>query len=412
MNTENPITLIQLVSGQTIQNLLLILRLKPTKIISLATPRTAAQCKALEKATHAAGIHAVSEVIPLSEMPEIKESELAVQNALQQHCGAGSQAVLNFTGGTKLMSIGAIRAAEACGIPSVYIDTQGGRLIDGRTAGSVDDILHGDWSFTSVLSQMSVDIHAMANGVERVDGGRDWAPYHALAQYLFNHPEEEEMCHQAIHGKHGLCPHGREPRTSVDWLKLIEREIELPEAVVKLAVQADLLRQGSAPTKVRLPNESADKFREMKDGHIPNFHAQYFAAIEPLQQAMAFLTGAWWELIVLDAARASGRFRDLRWSVNVGKRGGAQKEEDILGVDGVQLLMVSCKRGGAKSRLLPLLEEIRARAETIGGTFNRRFLAVYHPPKNTRTLVSEARRHGVTLITHENVYDPAVFNLD
>jgi hypothetical protein len=106
----------------------------------------------------------------------------------------------------------------------------------------------------------------------------------------------------------------------------------------------------------------------------------YFAVVRPLQFTLAFLSGAWWEVAVVDAAHRSGHFRDLRWSLNVGeRRGGVDLEEDIVGVDGVQIAYFSCKRGGMKSRLVPLLDELDNRARSIGGHFTRRFLAIYLP---------------------------------
>ena len=80
-------------------------------------------------------------------------------------------------------------------------------------------------------------------------------------------------------------------------------------------------------------------------------------------------------------------------------------------MDGVELLYINCKRGGSKARLLPLLEEVRARAATIGGSFNRRFLAVLQPPqgKVAANLQQQAAKLGIRLITGDNVYQPGIF---
>jgi hypothetical protein len=55
-------------------------------------------------------------------------------------------------------------------------------------------------------------------------------------------------------------------------------------------------------------------------------------------------------------------------------------EEDILGVHGVNLLYVSCKRGGSGAKLARLLEEVAASAERIGGSHSMKLLAVYKRP--------------------------------
>ncbi len=110
-------------------------------------------------------------------------------------------------------------------------------------------------------------------------------------------------------------------------------------------------------------------------------------------------------MIVCEAAHTSGHFRDLRWSAFVGERSGPDTEEDVLGVDGVELLYINCKRGGPKARLLPLLEEVRARAATIGGSFNRRFLAILMPPqgKTATNLQQQANRLGIRIVTGNDV---------
>ena len=73
------------------------------------------------------------------------------------------------------------------------------------------------------------------------------------------------------------------------------------------------------------------------------------------------------------------RYRDLRWSVDAGSRFGSSTdmEEDILGVDGVNLLYVSCKRGGDKAKLSRVLEDVNSSARRLGGKFAHKMLAVF-----------------------------------
>jgi hypothetical protein len=161
-----------------------------------------------------------------------------------------------------------------------------------------------------------------------------------------------------------------------------------------------------------LPDAPRIELEYLANHQVPDFTARYFKAVALIQHAAAFLSGAWWEVIVSDAAHKSALFRDLRWSAQVGDRNGPDTEEDILGVDGVELLYINCKRGGAKARLLPLLEEVRARAATMGGSFNRRFLAVLQPPqgKVAANLQQQATKLGIHLITGNNVYQPGIFS--
>lgn len=405
------LTLIQLISEQTIQNLLPILRLKPRKVVHLVTPKTAARSAVLKAAAKAAGIDPELEVIQLSAMPGIPESFNAVADAISKSAES-SQIVVNFTGGTKLMSIGAFAAAQTQKVPSLYVDTQDACFVDGATSPEINSLLTGDWSFTPIRNQLRVDVLGIANGVSRITGGKPWLPMLPLAEHLFHQSTDEEATHAAFHGPSGLFPRGQEPRTPKDWLPLFDRPIRLPATVARLAVEAGLVRSGSSDTEVLLPDSTRVELDHLAGQYVANFNVRYFQAVAPLQHAAAFLSGGWWEIIVCDAAQKSGLFRDLRWSANVGDRNGPDTEEDILGVDGVELLYINCKRGGSKARLLPLLEEVRARAATMGGSFNRRFLAVLQPPqgKVASNLQQQAAKLGIRLVTGNNVYQSGMFS--
>lgn len=404
------LTLIQLISEQTIQNLLPILRLKPQKLVHLVTPKTAARSAVLKAAAKAAGIDPELESIQLSAMPGIPECFNAVTDALAK-VKDGGQSVVNFTGGTKLMSIGAFAAAQTKKAPSLYVDTQDACFVDGATSPEMNALLAGDWSFTPIRKQLRVDVLGIANGVSRITSGKPWQPMLPLAEHLFQTIADEEATHAALHGPGGLFPKGLEPRTPKDWLTVFDRPIHLPEKVASLAIEAGLVRPGSSATEVLLPDTTRAELDHLAHHQVPDFAARYFKAVAPMQHTAAFLTGAWWEVIVCDSAQKSALFRDLRWSAQVGDRNGPDTEEDVLALDGVELVYINCKRGGAKARLLPLLEEVRARAATIGGSFNRRFLAVLQPPqgKVAANLQQQAHKLGIRVITAANVYQPGIF---
>jgi hypothetical protein len=404
------LTLIQLISEQTMPNLLPILRLKPAKLIHLVTPKTANRSANLMAAAHAAGIDPKIEVIQMSAMPGIPETFNAVSECLTEIGRASLSPVVNFTGGTKLMSIGAYAAALQQKAPSLYVDTQDSCFVDGNTSVRMSEFLDGDWSFTPIRTQLQIHIVAIANGIQRVTGGKPWRPMLPLATHLFVNQAEEQAGHEALHGPSGLLAHGREPRTPRDWMSLIDTPFKLPEPVATLAAKVGLVRP-TGSGEVMLADESRKDLQFLSVTKVNDFNARYFKAIAPIQQAIGFLTGGWWEVIVAHAMSESGLVRDLRWSVQVGDRYGADVEEDIVALDGVELVHVSCKRGGAKARLLPQLEEIRARASTLGGTFNRRFLAVLNPPsgKVEANLRQRAKELGVRLVTRHSVYQPDAF---
>jgi len=394
------LTLIQLVSEQTMQNLLPVLRLKPAKLVHLATPRTVARSALIAEAARQSQCQVQLQTIPLSAMPSMRETHDAVLAAIEDEAAAGRDCILNFTGGTKLMGIGAYVAASKHRVSSLYVDTQDSLFVDGQTGDGLSEVMGNDLSFTPILRALTVHAVARANGCSRITAGRDWRPFLPLAEALLGDPTLERVVHEAVHGKTGLMPGAREPRTPADWLPFFDHEFALPEPVAALSVEAGLLEAGSRPSSCRLPSATRPHLERLTRERVPDFAAQYFVAVAPLQQALSFLTGGWWEVVLARKATDSGRFRDIRWSVQVGERGGADLEEDVIALDGVQVVYISCKRGGHKARLLPLLDEITARARTLGGTFTRRYLAIYETPRGRvlDNLESRARELGIRLL--------------
>ena len=404
------ITLIQLISEQTMQNLVPVLALKPAHVVHLTTPKTAARSAQIIEGARQAGTDTELESIRLSEMPSIPETSRAVLRAVAAAREAQQTPVINFTGGTKLMSIGAYEAALREQVVSLYVDTDHQQFIDGHSGPKLNTVLGDDSSFTAFQDALTVSAIAVANGRPRVTDGRDWRPFLPLATHFLESESDEASTWEAFHGSGGICPKGHEPRRAGDWLPLLDRPLALRPRVGELALAAGLVRADGA--NFLLPDTTRGSLEEIAQVERPSL-PDYFAAVGPLQFTLAFLSGGWWELAVINAAQRSGQFRDLRWSVNVGDRqGGFDPEEDIVGVDGVQIAFFSCKRGGAKGRLVPMLDELDNRARSLGGHFTRRFLAIYKTPGGplAASLAKRARElGGIQILTPADLDHPEVF---
>ncbi|MGV3771292.1 MAG: hypothetical protein ACO1QB_00220 [Verrucomicrobiales bacterium] len=372
-----PSILIQLVSEQTMQNLLPVLALAPSKLIHLVTAKTQERSDHIAEAVRQSGLRIDIEKICLSESPSIEESSRAVLRCINISKENRANSILNFTGGTKLMSIGAYLAAKEHKVSSVYVDTEHSMFVDGKTGQPIQKWFGNDLTFVPFARLLTVNAVAVANGRHRVTSGKNWEPYLKIAQHLFENPQEEEITWEAIHGQSGICRNGQEPRNPADWLALLEKPIRFPHMVASLASESGLLIQKGPATF--LPDSSKGLLDHLASTDRP-LAQDYFKAVRELQFSLAFLSGGWWEVIVAEAAQKSGRFRDLRCSINVGEpNGGFDPEEDLVGLDGVQIAYFSCKRGGKRARLIPLLDELDNRARAIGGKFTRRYLAVYLP---------------------------------
>lgn len=403
-------TLIQLVSEQTMQNLLPVLRLKPKRLVHLATPRTVDRSALIANAVEQAGCSVELQTIRLSSMPDMRETNHAVRRAIEDAALSGDKAVVNFTGGTKLMSIGAFVAASSHKVSSLYVDTQNALFVDGKTASFLDELWESDWSFTPILKDLSVSVIGAANGCRVVTGGHDWSPFQELADHLMSNAEEEEEVHKLITDRSGFFG-GREPRKPEQWLPYFSADMVVPERIAELAVQCGLFEKGSSTQSIRLPSGTLPELEDLhanRDTKISGYTPRYFAAVAPIQQSLAFLSGAWWEVIIADHMKRSGRFRDIRWSVMVGNDRRTQLEEDIVALEGPQVVYVSCKRGGHRSRYLPLLEEIHARSHSIGGAFTKSYLAIQRPPtgKTLSDLEKRAKELRIRLIYPEHLNSP------
>ena len=77
-----PLCLIQLVSEQTMQNVLPALALKPASLVLLHTPRTSDQVQWIAAALRKAGLQFEVRAIPLTEMPDIQETGAATRAAI------------------------------------------------------------------------------------------------------------------------------------------------------------------------------------------------------------------------------------------------------------------------------------------------------------------------------------------
>jgi hypothetical protein len=387
------LALIQLVSEQTMQNVLPVLALRPERVFHFVTGKVAYRSAWITDALRQTGCVPRCEDICLTDMPTIPETASEVLRLIEEARQRDVTPIVNFTGGTKMMSIGAYAAASKSSATSLYVDTADRLFVDGHTGPPLGALLQNNLSFTPYQRDLTVSMIARAHGCPRVTNGRDFAPYLPLARYLRTNPEDERRAWEAFDGASGLTPRGMEPRANGEWAALCDRPVALPPAVAELASQAGMVnvREGQPYLAPSSPNSAA---------RGPKF-------------ARTFFTGGWWEVAVADAVAKSGRFLDVRWSADAGHReAGVSLEEDVLAVDGVQIAYFSCKRGGARSRLPRQLEEMHASAERLGGRFASKYLCVCLPPPGSvkDAVLRRARELSVRVLTRDDLVKPDCFS--
>jgi len=383
--------LIQLVSEQTLPNILPALVLRPAQIILCPTRRTEAQAQAIRRALELAGLSFDLRLIVLGDAPDLQATGAAVRQAIAQAASEGLTPIVNFTCGTKLMGLGAFVAAHNTHTASIYVDSDQHRFIDGNTGPLPVALADNHGALRTAEQALTLEIMTAAHGIEAISPGEDPAPFLPFALHLLAHPDDEYR----LNGN--LSALGN-PRRPADVLKTLQTPLaNLTAATARLALDAGLLTGNPEAPLLARPNSLA-KLEAWVAGERYS-PPEWYAALAPLQHTFNFLGGGWWELAVYDAARRSGRFRDLRWSVEV-KSHDQTFEKDLLGIEGLNLAAFSCKRGGEKARLVGALDELDATARQLGGSHARRYLAVAQPvPKGVFSAVQErARQTRTTLI--------------
>ena len=395
------IVLIQLISAQAVPNLLAAMALNPQQIIHCCTPSMRIRSEHLAKAYKAAGLSANITIEHLSPMPQAPEMKSLITHLVRTRSG---QIVLNFTGGTKLMSLGAFAGAMLRKIPSLYVDTDDDIFVNGHSGPGFNDLFEGgDTSFGQVKRRLNVHTLAIANGCGRATSGSEWKVLAPLADLLLRDPDLEAVCHNTVDRFLRQIP--QDYRQAVDfWKQQLESPIDLPEAVLEPGTAGGLFDKRGAAFFIHPVHAGKLRALNSEDLSRPWICRP---ALETLKKPFSWFQGVWWEVAVMQHLSAQGLYRDLRWSVQVGDRNqmSTDMEEDILGIDNVNLLYVSCKRGGHRSGLSRLLEEIHASAERIGGSYSRKILAVCYFPETEhgKRIRKRADDLGIKTVTRKDI---------
>lgn len=364
--------LIQLVSEQTMPNVIAALAARPERIVLIHTQRTTNQVSWIRTALTTAGLAPEWDVQELSESPDIRETGRIVTQAIERARENSLKPVINFTGGTKLMSIGAFAACARAQCPSFYVDTEHSLLHDGSTGALPETLGLACRNLVSAISPLSLDVLSAAHGVT-ISAGRNPALWLPLVHLLARDRDLERISHDWVQS---IRLGGNQPK---DFLHLVETPLHsIPDGLVEPLHSAGAieLRDGNW----HFVCDAKPKLQAWAGGQAFERLEDFFAVADSLSQVLNLLEGGWWELAVLEAARESGRFQELRWSVERSAAGrGHPIEEDILASDGLQLALFSCKRGGERSRLLRAFDELDSAGRQLGGIFCSRFLCVALP---------------------------------
>lgn len=387
-------TLIQLVGDQTVQNLLPAMALRPSRIVQLrsrdaipVSPRfeTAARnfALAIDDLRHEEGFgdyHPEIETIILNDTsPRIPD----VRSAISKVLATSSDAVVNVTGATKMMSIGAHQAAVAMNVPALYCDTQEKRFVDAESGSPLMAIP----TFEETADLLSVPLLMAAHGKPFAD----WSSEEITSGLLdFGRANFEvrrdhwDSCAPFFDGVRNwfFCERGKFPKNTDTLKRLVSTPLPATDVSGKLS---PVLRTA---TTAGLIVAKGDK---------------YYLNCKANQREVArignLLIGTWLELAILDLLKGHPYLRFPLWSVAPrDTRVTDFGEMDIVCVDLrlAGLHYISCK-STLSGQALEHLEAVGDRAHRVGGTFAGATLAVFSSlPDQASAIERYAKRLRIT----------------
>jgi hypothetical protein len=388
-------TLIHLVGARPLRNLLPLLMFKPERVIQVCSdidpfPDKADSIQAasedfIRQLPEGERFSCVFERVTIpSPLPGIGETRETLTDILTRE----NSPLINFSDGTKLMSIGAYQAALEHQTPSFWFDTASHTLSDGGTAP-----LPPCASVASLAPALKVSTLVAAQGK------------------LARHWHGEEPTESLLNFAKSVFPiweqHHHELWTFFETIlrprfRPGKRILKGPELAIALKVP--LAAPESSPLHQYL--ELAAAAGLLHETQPRNF---YFAMAPGLnhkekrdraERIFNLLEGSWLELFCYRLLRDNPRFTDINWSVAPDEAAAAPYgETDLLCVDTwtVSLVVISCKS------YLPGLEHCEAHARrttTLGGAHAKALLCTtpWRDDTDVANRHQQAEQLGVRLL--------------
>ena len=374
-------TLIHLVSDQTMQNLLPVLALSPQRVVQVVSSSTERFHKPAVNTIHAS--HEAAELgfgyprewpEPVSlgvDSPTIEQTREVVARLFQQYSGAW----MNYTGGTKNMSIGAWLAARDAGAPSLYCDTPR-EFVPGVPGGPLPP-----QTLRDVSAKLTVPLILASQGLRKEEHWkrRDLTPQQAaLGEASFRLIQQHGNAFRQF--RHSLQLHGLSKGGGTATAKDVERVLQ--EAVPGTDNQAFLEFFTTASSGGLLERSNNQWFYKI------NPKTTATEKKERVKRIAQELSGTAFEAYVAGMLKNSRKFTN--YLSNIHPAGAHPEvhgfgETDFLAYEpaSLSLTLISCK---CSPPGLEHLEALLARKSRFGGLFARTLLCVEYDVDGNRAL--------------------------
>lgn len=311
-----------LVSQQHVPNLLAIQAVKPDRLVLLVTPGM----KEREKDTHllkalAAGgrdYSAEHEIVDVSDENSIAAVSRALEQSLEKH--PDDEWIVNLTGGTKPMSMGAYVFSRERGMKTLYIAESNQRQAVDLLGGASTDLDH-QVSTAEFLAGYGFDLLNSHTLEKNENSARKWVDIAALLAANHDDGSLREMLGRL---------HSLQEKKAKTSRKAWEREgLTLSD------------RDGISLRNPSLRAAIAETF------NLKEFGVRLTGPLN--KRAVEFLTGKWLEVFVwsLLLPFENRRIWDLHLGVNAGRKGSGESNDfDVSFMQDQSFCIVECKTGG------------------------------------------------------------------
>lgn len=251
--------------------------------------------------------------------------EAVVRRAAQEQTG---EVMINVTGGTKLMALGAWQAAQSLGLTCLYVDTHSEKVL--RFTGGRTQL--DSFDLEPITVAQVLELHGGEIDDEKKESGFK--------------TEDLEAAHAILHNR--------------------------PQSLYQVTAMVSMAWDGRRSGVLRrVPVDVWKHFREMVDSlaaaGLIKEDQKYWSVSE---QCKEFLDGLWLEAYTFVALQESGKFMDVDGRFNLK---GVKNEIDVGCVINGKLGIIECKRTLADRKGQDLFNRMQVLRGRLGGTFGKAF---------------------------------------
>lgn len=349
--------LFNLISGQIFPNYFLIKKINPDRCINFYTTMSSTQKELFKK---------ILEGIELEEVDidafNFKNCYETINKVIKRY--ENDSLILNFTGGTKIMSNAAFMAFQEKKLKTIYLDSQNGKLISISGETQEEEVFQYNVSVEEYFGLTGQSIRQSKPDIE--SNKEDNKNRERFISYMEkNYPNINNLFIQLA---------VKSDSAKKKWRK---------EDSKLLDSNGNILNYTAADKKYEITTKDGNKFILLGD------------------DAFYFITGGWMEKIVYDKIKNSNKFNEvkvnltLEWNIE-SKKKNIKNEFDIVATKNHILYIFEVKSGGLSSDIILKLNSIN---NFYGGLYSKSYIVTYFDfEKDYQDLLSRAKEYNIKIL--------------